>query len=68
MIGRSPTELAALCDALAAYLAGDAPAPSPALAVFAPALAYRARHPSIRLAFDAAAEAAARALPAQKAA
>jgi len=58
VIGRSADELAAARDALAAYLAGNAPAPSPEIALFAPALPYRARHASIRLAFEAAAEAA----------
>ena len=58
-IGRTPAELAAARDALAAWLAreGDAPA-WPGLAVFTPALDKTARHPSIRLAFEAAAEAA----------
>ena len=68
VIGCTPGELAAACDGLAAFLKDEAPAPWPALGVFAPARPYRARHPSILLAFDAAAEAAARALPAQKAA
>ena len=64
VIGRTPQELATARDALAAYLAGspdEAPADYPDVALFAPARAYKARHASIRLAFEAAAEAAARA-------
>lgn len=62
VIGRSPEELAEARDALTAWLArtGDMPA-WPGLDVLAPALDYHARHASIRLAFEAAAEAAARA-------
>lgn len=69
VIGRTPQQLAAARDALAAYLAGSTDAPPadyPDTALFAPARAYKARHASIRLAFEAAAEAAARAAaPAQ---
>ncbi|QKS00858.1 iron-sulfur cluster assembly scaffold protein [Sphingomonas sp. CL5.1] len=62
VVGRSPGELAAARDALAAWLAGaGAPPDWPGLDVFAPALSHTARHPAIRLAFEAAAEAAARA-------
>lgn len=63
VLGRTPEELAAARDALTAWLAsGQGEAPDwPGLAVFGPALSYTARHPSIRLAFEAAAEAAARA-------
>lgn len=63
VIGRTPEELAAARDAMTAWLAsGAGEAPDwPGLAVFTPALSYTARHPSIRLAFEAAAEAAARA-------
>ncbi|MCP3735312.1 iron-sulfur cluster assembly scaffold protein [Sphingomonas sp. RP10(2022)] len=59
ILGRTPEELAAARDALTAWLAraGDMP-DWPGLAVFQPALDYTARHPSIRLAFEAAAEAA----------
>ncbi len=60
ILGKTPQELADARDTLTAWLAagqGDAPA-WPGLAVFAPALSYTARHPSIRLAFEAAAEAA----------
>ena len=61
VVGRTPEELADARDALAAWLAageGDVPG-WPGLDVFSPALSYTARHPSIRLAFEAAAEAAA---------
>jgi len=60
VIGRSPTELAQARDALTAWLAGTGPVPDwPGLDIFAPALPHSARHPSIRLAFEAAADAAA---------
>ncbi len=59
VIGRTPTELAHARDALAVWLAGEGDAPDwPGLSLFEPALGYTARHPSIRLAFEAAAEAA----------
>jgi len=59
-IGRSAEELADARDALTAWLAGERKAPPdwPGLDVFTPALAVSARHPSIRLAFEAAADAA----------
>ncbi|MFD1786973.1 iron-sulfur cluster assembly scaffold protein [Sphingomonas floccifaciens] len=59
-IGKSPTELAAARDALTAWLAGerDVPPDWPGLDIFTPALPHSARHPSIRLVFEAAAEAA----------
>lgn len=62
-IGRDAGELAEARDALAAYLAGERGDPGdwPGLAIFAPAVPHSARHPSIRLAFEAVAEAAARA-------
>ncbi|MBU3076374.1 iron-sulfur cluster assembly scaffold protein [Sphingomonas quercus] len=62
-IGRSPDELAAARDALAAFLAGrrDDPGDWPGLDIFRAALPHSARHPSIRLAFEAVAEAAAQA-------
>jgi NifU-like protein involved in Fe-S cluster formation len=62
-IGRTPDELAAARDALAAFLAGrrDDPGDWPGLAVFGDARRFTARHPSILLAFEAAAEAAAQA-------
>ena len=60
ILGHTAEELAAARDALTAWLAreGDAPA-WPGMDVFTPALDYTARHPSIRLAFEAAAQAAA---------
>jgi NifU-like protein involved in Fe-S cluster formation len=60
VIGRSAEEIAAARDALTAWLAGerDAPPDWPGLEIFAPALPHRGRHASIRLAFEAAAEAA----------
>ncbi|AOH84819.1 iron-sulfur cluster assembly scaffold protein [Sphingomonas panacis] len=60
VIGRSPAELAAARDALTDWLAGTGPVPDwPGLDIFTPALPHSARHASIRLAFEAAAEAAA---------
>jgi NifU-like protein involved in Fe-S cluster formation len=62
ILGRTPEELAEARDALTAWLAGEGAAPGwPGLALFEPALGYTARHPSIRLAFEAAADAAAQA-------
>lgn len=60
-IGRDARALAEARDALAAFLAGarDDPGDWPGLAVFADARRFTARHPSILLAFAAAAEAAA---------
>jgi NifU-like protein involved in Fe-S cluster formation len=60
VIGRSPDELTAARDALAAYLKGDAGAPGdwPGLDVFDLARPHKARHGSILLAFEAAADAA----------
>lgn len=62
-IGKSPEELAEARDELTAWLAGDrAAAPDwPGLEIFTPALVVTARHPSIRLAFEAVADAAAEA-------
>ena len=62
-LGRAPEELAEARDRLAAFLAGtsDDPGEWPGLDVFEPARPFSARHPSILLAFAAAAEAAARA-------
>jgi NifU-like protein involved in Fe-S cluster formation len=57
--GKSPDELAVARDALTAWLAGEGPVPDwPGFELFAPALPHTARHASIRLAFEAAAEAA----------
>jgi NifU-like protein involved in Fe-S cluster formation len=60
-VGRSVAELEAARDQLTAWLAGerDAVPDWPGLDIFTPALAHRGRHPSIRLAFEAVAEAAA---------
>jgi NifU-like protein involved in Fe-S cluster formation len=60
-IGRTAAELAQARDKLAAWLAGrsDDPGTWPGLAILAPARRYAARHASILLAFEAAAEAAA---------
>ncbi|MES1976372.1 MAG: iron-sulfur cluster assembly scaffold protein [Pseudomonadota bacterium] len=59
VIGKSPEELGAARDALTAWLAGTGPLPDwPGFALFTPALPHTARHASIRLAFEAAAEAA----------
>lgn len=62
ILGKTSDELAAARDALTAWLAREGDAPDwPGLDVFTPALDYTARHPSIRLAFEAAAQAAAEA-------
>lgn len=62
-IGKSADELAEARDQLTGWLAGerDGPPDWPGLDIFTPALGATARHPSIRLAFEAAAEAAAKA-------
>jgi NifU-like protein involved in Fe-S cluster formation len=59
--GRTREELAEARDLLAAFLRGerDDPGAWPGLAVFAEARRFPARHASILLAFEAAAEAAA---------
>jgi NifU-like protein involved in Fe-S cluster formation len=59
--GRTGEELAEARDSLSAFLAGerDDPGRWPGLAIFADARRYPARHGSILLAFEAAAEAAA---------
>lgn len=59
--GQSAADLAAARDGLAAYLKGEAETPGdwPGLDLFAPARPHKARHGSILLAFQAAAEAAA---------
>jgi NifU-like protein involved in Fe-S cluster formation len=61
VIGRTPAEIAAARDGLAAFLKGEAEHPGdwPGLDLFAPARPHKARHASILLAFDASAEAAA---------
>ena len=59
ILGKTPEQLADARDALTAWLAGEGVMPDwPGIGVFEPALTYSARHPSIRLAFEAAAEAA----------
>ncbi|BCA57751.1 iron-sulfur cluster assembly scaffold protein [Sphingomonas sp. HMP6] len=59
VIGKTPDEVAAARDQLAAWLGGGGPLPDwPGFALFTPALPHSARHASIRLAFEAAAEAA----------
>jgi NifU-like protein involved in Fe-S cluster formation len=62
-IGATATELEAAREALADYLAGrrDDPGPWPGLDILNVARGFAARHSSILLAFEAAAEAAARA-------
>jgi NifU-like protein involved in Fe-S cluster formation len=59
--GRTQADLAAAADALGRFLAGeiDDPGDWPGLAVFVEARRFPARHASILLAFQAAAEAAA---------
>jgi NifU-like protein involved in Fe-S cluster formation len=59
-IGKSAAELSAARDRLAAWLTGEGDDPDfwPGFAVIAPARGYPARHPSIRLGFEAVAEAA----------
>jgi NifU-like protein involved in Fe-S cluster formation len=58
-IGRSLAELEEARDALTDFLAGkrEEPGDWPGLEIFAPARPHSARHPSIRLAFEAVAEA-----------
>jgi len=62
-IGRRGQELAAARDALAAFLGGtrEDPGDWPGLAIFRDARPFQARHKSILLAFEAAADAAAQA-------
>ncbi|APR52897.1 iron-sulfur cluster assembly scaffold protein [Sphingomonas koreensis] len=59
-VGRTLDELETARDELTAWLAGerDALPAWPGLEIFAPALPHSARHPSIRLGFEAVAEAA----------
>ena len=58
--GKSPEELLNASTAMHAFLAGERDAKNvwPGIEVFEPARAYPARHPSILLAFEAAAQAA----------
>lgn len=69
VLGRAPADLAAARAAFAAWLSGTTETPPdwPGLTVFTPARAYRARHPSILLALDAAIAAAEAARPARAA-
>jgi NifU-like protein involved in Fe-S cluster formation len=62
-IGKSLVEIEAARDELSAYLAGcrDTPGQWPGLGIFDVARDHSARHPSIRLAFEAAADAVRRA-------
>jgi NifU-like protein involved in Fe-S cluster formation len=62
-LGRSKGELVSARDALADFLNGrrDDPGQWPGLEIFAPARAFKARHRSILLPFEAVAEAAAEA-------
>lgn len=62
-VGRTGAEIGQARDSLAAYLSGRSERPGdwPGLEVFAEARRVPARHASILLAFDAAAEAAAKA-------
>jgi NifU-like protein involved in Fe-S cluster formation len=59
VVGANAEAITAAAADLRAYLSGarDDPGKWPGLDVFAPARPHRARHPSILLAFDAAAEA-----------
>ncbi len=61
VLGKSGEEIAEARDALAAFLKGESEAPGdwPGLDLFAPARPHKGRHGSIRLAFEAAADAAA---------
>jgi NifU-like protein involved in Fe-S cluster formation len=63
VIGKSVSQIEDARNALGQWLAGsdDLPREWPGLNIFAPALPHRARHAAILLAFEAAAEAAARA-------
>lgn len=66
VIGCTADELAQTHNILRAFLQNNGPAPSGKfadLAVFEPAIAHRARHASILLCFEAAAEAAQKAAP-----
>lgn len=67
IVGRTPEELAAARDELTRWLAGNDTVPQwPGIDIFTPGLKLTARHPSIRLAFEAAADAAAQAARAKE--
>ncbi|MEM8696795.1 MAG: iron-sulfur cluster assembly scaffold protein [Pseudomonadota bacterium] len=59
-VGKRADELADARDALTGFLSGARadPGPWPGLEIFAPAIPHKARHASIRLAFEAVADAA----------
>jgi NifU-like protein involved in Fe-S cluster formation len=60
--GRTLAEIAEARDALAGWLAGEGAMPDwPGLAIFEPAIPHAARHASIRLPFEAVADAMAEA-------
>ncbi|MFC3712640.1 iron-sulfur cluster assembly scaffold protein [Sphingoaurantiacus capsulatus] len=61
VLGKTPLELAAARDALAAYLKGEAETPGdwPGIEALMPARPHKGRHGSILLAFQTAADAAA---------
>jgi NifU-like protein involved in Fe-S cluster formation len=65
IVGQTADEIGTAALELRAFLGGmrDDPGTWPGLAVFAPARPHSARHASILLAFDAAAEAAHNAIP-----
>lgn len=60
VLGRTEAEISGAGDQLRSFLKGEREDPGewPGLGIFAPARPHKARHPSILLAFDAAAEAA----------
>lgn len=60
ILGKTTAQLISTRDALAAFLKGevDTPGDWPGLELFAPARPHKGRHGSIRLAFEAAADAA----------
>lgn len=60
VVGRTGAEIMAARDELTAWLAGERATPPdwPGMDIFLPALEHRGRHAAIRLAFEAAAEAA----------
>lgn len=67
VVGRTPGEIAVARDELTKWLAGEGPEPTwPGLDIFTPGLKLTARHPSIRLAFEAAADAAQAAAASQR--
>ncbi len=67
VLGKTPLELAAARDALAAFLKGEAETPGdwPGIEALMPAKPHKGRHGSILLAFQTAADAAAEAAKAR---